>query len=234
MRDRLADLAPLRAWLVASRDTPAASSAHGAIAARGAPTRSAAEYALQPGSIIMKTHLLPFVLLAAAAAPVIAGPGRAVQPTPARLQLAVTSTAFTANDRIPPEFTCEGSDKAPPLQWSTVPQGTRSVALLVDDADAPKGTFTQWLVTGISPITNSIGKDALPQGAVAAKNSKGTTGYSGPCPQESGKHRYYFHVFALDTHLAAPADKAAFLAAINGHILAEGQLMGTYQTINTP
>lgn len=155
-------------------------------------------------------------------------------PTPSRLQLAVTSSAFVANQKIPVEYTCEGNDVAPPLQWSTVPQATKSVAILVDDADAPKGTFTQWLVTGISPIVNSIDKDALPQGAVAAKNGKGSAGYTGPCPGTSGKHRYFFHVFALDTNLPPQPDKASFLSAINGHVLADGQLMGTYQSINTP
>jgi len=185
----------------------------------------------------MRTSILSFALFAAAATPAIAlaGPDRtAVPPTPSRLELAVTSSAFVANQPIPPEFTCDGNDTPPPLQWSTVPKDTRSVAILVDDADAPKGTFTQWLVTGISPISNSISKSTPPEGAMEAKNSKGVTGYTGPCPP-SGKHRYYFHVFALDTNLAAaPADKAAFLAAINGHVLADGQLMGTYQKTTTP
>lgn len=179
----------------------------------------------------MRTRLLSFALFAVVT-PAVAGPS-SVPPTPSRLQLAVTSPAFVANQLIPPEFTCDGNDKAPPLSWSTVPKDTRSVAILVDDADALKGTFTQWLVTGISPITNSIGTDALPQGAVAAKNSKGTTGWSGPCPP-SGKHRYYFHVFALDTTIPPPADKAEFLNAINGHVLADGQIMGAYQRTTTP
>ncbi len=182
----------------------------------------------------MRIQLLSFALLAASTAPAFAGgPGAAVQPTPARLQLAVTSSAFTANQLIPPEFTCDGNDSPPPLQWSTVPKDTKSVAILVDDADAPKGTFTQWLVTGISPVRNAIDKSALPQGAVASKNGKGTTGYTGPCPP-SGKHRYFFHVFALDSAIRPPADKLEFLNAINGHILAEGQLMGTYQKTTTP
>ncbi len=182
----------------------------------------------------MRTQLLSLAFLATAAVPALADPGAPVKATPASQQLKVTSTAFGPNTRIPPEFTCEGADKAPPLQWSAAPAGTKSLAIVVDDADAPKGTFTQWLVTGIAPSVTSVGKDALPQGAVASKNSKGSAGWTGPCPGTSGKHRYVFHVFALDAAIPPPADKAAFLRAINGHILAEGQLMGTYQSVNTP
>ncbi|HET9627049.1 MAG TPA: YbhB/YbcL family Raf kinase inhibitor-like protein [Kofleriaceae bacterium] len=157
-----------------------------------------------------------------------------VPPSPSRLELQVTSNAFTANQPIPPEFTCDGTDAAPPLAWSQVPKETRSVAVFVDDADAPRGTFTHWLITGISPLTQSLGSGgALPQGAVAAKNSKGEAGYTGPCPA-AGKHRYYFHVFALDTALATPVDKVDFLRAIDGHVLADGVVMGTYQRTTTP
>jgi Raf kinase inhibitor-like YbhB/YbcL family protein len=182
----------------------------------------------------MRTPLLPFALLALPAA-AIAQPITAnspVPPTPSRLELQVTSTAFTANQPIPPEFTCDGGDNPPPLAWSQPPKDTRSIAVFVDDADAPKGTFTHWLVTGISPFTTSL-SGALPDGAIAAKNGKGSTGYTGPCPP-AGKHRYYFHVFALDTQIAQPADKLEFLRAIQGHVLADGTLMGTYQKTTTP
>jgi Raf kinase inhibitor-like YbhB/YbcL family protein len=161
-------------------------------------------------------------------------PASPTPPTPSRLELAVTSTAFTANQPIPPELTCDGGDNPPPLAWSTPPKETRSIAVFVDDADAPKGTFTHWLVTGISPYTTSLAPGgALPQGASAAKNSKGDAAYTGPCPP-AGKHRYYFHVLALDTTIATPADKVDFLRAINGHVLADGTVMGTYQKTTTP
>lgn len=182
----------------------------------------------------MRTPLLPFALLAlpaiALAQPLT--PNSPVPPTPSRLELQVMSTAFTANQPIPPEFTCDGGDHPPPLAWSQPPKDTRSLAVFVDDADAPKGTFTHWLITGISPFSTSL-SGALPDGAIAAKNSKGGTGYAGPCPP-AGKHRYYFHVFALDTQIATPADKLEFLRAINGHVLADGTLMGTYQKTTTP
>lgn len=184
----------------------------------------------------MRTPLLPLAL-AALPATALAGPPvtptSPVPPTPSRLELAVTSTAFTANQPIPPEFTCDGGDNPPPLAWSTPPKDTRSIAVFVDDADAPRGTFTHWLVTGISPLATSLAGTSLPGGAVAAKNSKGDASYTGPCPP-AGRHRYYFHVFALDTAIAQPADKLDFLRAINGHVLADGTLMGTYQKTTTP
>ena len=185
----------------------------------------------------MRTPLLPLALLALPAVALAQPPitsSTPVPPTPSRLELQVTSTAFTANQPIPPEFTCDGADNPPPLAWSTPPKDTKSIAVFVDDADAPKGTFTHWLITGISPLTTSLlASSALPDGAIAAKNSKGTAGYTGPCPP-AGKHRYYFHVFALDTTIATPADKLDLLRAINGHVLADGTLMGTYQKTTSP
>jgi Raf kinase inhibitor-like YbhB/YbcL family protein len=186
----------------------------------------------------MRTQLFSLALLAALPAVSLADTPKAgpapVPPTPARLELQVTSTAFRANEAIPPEFTCDGTSNTPPLAWTNVPKETRSVAIFVDDVDAPKGTFTHWLVTGISPTTTSLPSGGgLPQGAVAAKNSKGEAGYAGPCPPV-GRHRYYFHVFALDTSIARPATKVEFLSAIKGHVLADGQLVGTYQKTTTP
>ena len=165
---------------------------------------------------------LPF-LIASVALPAIAAA------EPATLQ--VTSSAFAANQPIPPRYTCEGTQVSPPLTWSGVPRGTESIAILVDDPDAPKGTFTHWLVTGIPPTRTSLAAGAeLPAGAMAAKNSKSEARYSGPCPAE-GRHRYVFHVFALDIAIASPRTKDEFLASIDGHVLAEGQLVGTYQKI---
>jgi Raf kinase inhibitor-like YbhB/YbcL family protein len=186
----------------------------------------------------MRTPLLPLALLAALPATALADPpitlNSPVPPTPSRLELAVTSTAFQANQPIPPEYTCDGADSPPPLAWSTPPKDTRSIAVFIEDADAAKGAFTHWLVTGISPYTTSLASgSALPQGAIAARNSKGETGYTGPCPP-TGKHRYYVHVLALDTTIPPPADKLDLLRAINGHVLADGTLMGTYQRTATP
>jgi Raf kinase inhibitor-like YbhB/YbcL family protein len=152
----------------------------------------------------------------------------AVADTPSR-SLDLASPAFANNGTIPTEYTSEGADVSPPLLWSKVPAGTKSIAILVDDPDAPKGTFTHWLVTGIPATTRSLGKGAaLPPGATAAKNDTGTPAYAGPCPP-SGKHRYQFRVYALDVTLPKAMTRADFLNAISGHILASGQLVGMYQ-----
>ena len=143
--------------------------------------------------------------------------------------LEVTSSAFRNNGAIPSEYTCEGSEISPPLSWSKVPAGTKSIALLVVDPDAPNGAFTHWLVTGIPPSTTSLDKGAaLPRGAVAAKNDRNHAGYTGPCPP-AGMHHYEFHVYALDIRLPTAMPRADFLGALRGHTLATGQLVGTYQ-----
>src|SRR5579859_8040358 len=165
-------------------------------------------------------------LTAAAALPAIAlaDPPPASNPAaPERPALQVRSTAFAAGREIPPKYTCDGTQTSPPLSWSAVPSGTQSIALLVDDPDAPKGTFTHWLVTGISPTTTELAAGAvLPRGSFAAKNGKGEAKYTGPCPP-AGRHRYVFRVFALDRAIQPPRSKDDFLSEINGHVLAEGE-----------
>jgi Raf kinase inhibitor-like YbhB/YbcL family protein len=117
--------------------------------------------------------------------------------------LTVTSSAFQANGAIPSEYTCDGAEQTPPLAWSNVPPGTKSIAIHVEDVDAPSGAFTHWLVTNIPPTQTSLEPGAaLPHGAMTAKNGKGATGYTGPCPP-NGTHHYHFRVFALDKTLAA-------------------------------
>jgi len=154
---------------------------------------------------------------------------------PPTLPITVTSSGFGANEPIPPEYTCDGSQTPPQLSWSKVPSATRSIAVVVDDPDAPRGRFLHWLVIGIPATAASLPKGgSLPEGAIAARNSKGQTGYTPPCPP-SGRHRYVFHVYALDmTPTATPADEGRFLASIAGHVLAEGELVGTYQKIAAP
>jgi Raf kinase inhibitor-like YbhB/YbcL family protein len=147
---------------------------------------------------------------------------------PPKGSLQVTSPAFTANGDIPAQYTCDGDETAPPLSWSDVPAGTRSIAIVVEDPDAPKGTFTHWIVTGIAPDVRSIpSATKLPASAVAVKNDKGKAGYSGPCPP-SGKHHYVFKVIALDIPVATQS-KAELERAMKGHILAEGELVGMYE-----
>ena len=179
----------------------------------------------------MNTKLLS-LLLAAVPMTAIAGPAAPAEATGKRTvntALKVTSSAFANNGAIPAEYTCDGAQTTPPLSWSNVPKNARTIAVLVEDPDAPSGAFTHWLVTGIpGTITSLASGGALPEGAMVAKNGKGDTAYFGPCPP-SGRHHYFVHVYALDTTIPGPATKEDFLSSIHGHILAEGQLIGTYQ-----
>ncbi len=155
------------------------------------------------------------------------------------MSLTITSTAFASNGAIPAVYTCEGRDASPPLAWSGVPPGTKSLALIVDDPDAPdpaapKTTWVHWVLYDIPPtatgLAEAVGPAALPAGAREARNDFGRTSYGGPCPPV-GRHRYFFKLYALDTTLAAksPANKPALEAAMKEHVLAEATLMGTYQ-----
>jgi len=147
--------------------------------------------------------------------------------------LTVTSDAFAPTAAIPIDYTCDGAGTAPLLQWSTVPAGTKSVAVLVDDGDAERGPFTHALVTNLpaDQPTLDLGS-APPAGAMVTLNDSGTPGYLAPCP-ENGVHHYHFRVYALDARIArAPATRtvtrASFLRGIAGHVLAEGDLVGVY------
>lgn len=141
----------------------------------------------------------------------------------------ISSPAFTHNSDIPALYTCDGADRSPPLQISSVPSGAKSLVLIHDDPDAPMGTWVHWLLWNIDPKTEEIPEDSVPPGAVEGTTSWGKTGYGGPCPP-SGTHRYFFKLYALDTLLALPpnAGKEKLEAAMQGHILAQGELVGLY------
>jgi len=148
--------------------------------------------------------------------------------------LRVESSAFGMNGSIPAQFTSDGDDVAPPLAWSTPPPGTKSIAIIVDDPDAPnpaapQRTWVHWVVTGIPAITTSLrGDKGLPAGTVMGTNDWGHRAWGGPNPP-IGRHRYFFKVYALDIDLATPGiTKLELLAAMKGHILAQGELIGTY------
>lgn len=148
---------------------------------------------------------------------------------PAKSELKLTSSAFSDNGAIPEEYTCEGQDLSPPLSWSNAPAGTKSFALLVEDPDAPKHTVTHWMVLDIPASTTTLAKGAaLPQGAMAMKNEKGKAGYMGPCPS-SGQHHYVFTLCALDIPTVHATNPTELYNAIQGHVLAQGKLTGTYQ-----
>jgi|TARA_B100002003_G_C14057583_1_gene509216 Raf kinase inhibitor-like YbhB/YbcL family protein len=141
----------------------------------------------------------------------------------------LTSSAFVHENSIPSEYTCDGSDTSPDLQISDVPENAKSLVLINDDPDAPVGTWDHWIVFNIPADTKEIVKGQEPRG-LGGKNSWGKTGYGGPCPP-SGTHRYFFKLYALDSELSLQegADKAEIEKAMEGHILAQTELMGTYQ-----
>lgn len=144
--------------------------------------------------------------------------------------LTVSSTAVADGEDIPVEFTCDGDDVAPDLTWAHVTADTVEIAIIVDDPDAPGGTFTHWTVWGLRPDAAPI-DGGLPQGAVEGTNDFGEIGYRGPCPPVGdGPHHYRFRVLALDSSLDLPrgAAPAQLSDALNGHVIARGQLQAIY------
>jgi len=143
-------------------------------------------------------------------------------------RIKVTSSAFHEGGNIPSKFTCDGSDTSPPLQITGVPSEAKSLVLIADDPDAPSGLFTHWLVWNIPPQTNSIAEGSGPKG-VHGTNDFGKSGYKGPCPPP-GTHRYSFKIFALDRELdlRGGAKRSQVDAAMKGHIIAQGELVGRY------
>ena len=154
----------------------------------------------------------------------------------ASAEMLVESAAFKAGQAIPARFSCEGRNTSPALTWADIPSGTKTFAVLVDDPDAPGGDWIHWvfynLPASLSGLPEGIAKKEKPSGGgVQGRNSFEKTGYDGPCPPPGSPHHYYFHVYALDTDLklAVPADANALKSAMQGHILGEGELMGTFQ-----
>lgn len=142
-------------------------------------------------------------------------------------QLKLISTVFSHNGHIPPLYTCEGKNINPPLKVENIPEATRTLAIIVEDPDAPGGIFDHWVVWNISP------NEAIAEGSnvgINGTNSFGKTGYGGPCPP-SGEHRYFFRVFALDAELGLlpGSGKKELNDAMRGHVLASAELMGMYQ-----
>jgi Raf kinase inhibitor-like YbhB/YbcL family protein len=155
------------------------------------------------------------------------------------MPLTLTSPVFTHNGEIPQKFTCEGDDLSPQLAWSGLPAGSKSLALVVDDPDAPdpkapKMTWVHWVLYNLplacSGLNEGILPSHLPDGTLEGVNDWKRTGYGGPCPPV-GRHRYFFKLYALDTELPDlhEPDKAALLRSIEGHILEQTQLVGTYE-----
>ncbi len=155
------------------------------------------------------------------------------------MPLSITSPAFSQQGEIPSVHTCEGADSAPPLRFGGVPAGAKSLALIVDDPDAPdprapQRTFVHWVLHDVPPDAPDLPEGAsakdLPKGTREGTNDWKRVGYGGPCPP-IGRHRYFFKLYALDTVLGdlGHPTKAKLLDAMKGHVLEEAQLMGTYQ-----
>ncbi len=148
--------------------------------------------------------------------------------------ITLESSAFAPEAPIPAQYTCTGDNISPPLAWGVVPSETRSLALVMDDPDAPSGTFVHWVMYGLPPETRQLApavpsEPTLPSGGSQGNSSFGKTGYGGPCPP-SGTHRYSFRLYALDQPVDLPpgATKAELFEAIDGSVLAIAQLIGHY------
>jgi Raf kinase inhibitor-like YbhB/YbcL family protein len=151
-------------------------------------------------------------------------------------QIQLTSSAFAHGSRIPDVYTCEGDDTSPPLRWTGCPPQARSLALVCDDPDAPRGTWVHWVLfnlpTDAVELAQSVPTDPeLPSGAKQGRNDSGKLGYMGPCPPPGKPHRYFFRLYALDVVLGLRPGitKAELERAMNQHILGQGTLMGVYE-----
>jgi len=143
--------------------------------------------------------------------------------------MTIMSSSFIEGGGIPARFTCDGKNLSPDLKIGGTPPGAKSLLLIVDDPDAPRGTFTHWLMWNLKPDLKEIPVGSVPEGAVQGMNDFGRNNYGGPCPP-TGTHRYYFRIYALDAvpALVASAERKAVDRAIEGHVLAAGTLMGRY------
>lgn len=151
------------------------------------------------------------------------------------MDIKITSSAFAEGGMIPAKYTCDGADISPPLQWDAVPEGTKTVALISDDPDAPMGTWVHWVLFNLPPDVKELPENVPPDETLSNGATQGTSsfqkiGYGGPCPP-SGTHRYFFKLYALDADLDldSSANKARLIKAMEGHIIGEGQLIGKYK-----
>jgi len=151
------------------------------------------------------------------------------------MKLEITSNSFSAQQNIPKQYTCDAEDRSPELHWSKPPAGTKSVALIADDPDAPAGTWVHWVLFNLPADTQNLPEgvpksESLESGALQGTNDFGKIGYGGPCPPPGKPHRYFFKLYALDgkLNLKAGAKKADVERAMKGHVLAQGETVGRY------
>ena len=149
------------------------------------------------------------------------------------IKMKLESPAFLNNQNIPAKYTCDGENISPPLKILDVPEGAKSLALIVDDPDASSGSWLHWMLWNISPTTTQIAEVSIPEGAVEGLTDFGKTGYGGPCPP-SNTHRYFFKLFALDTmlELSDSAKLQELEQAMQEHIIEQAELIGFYARQN--
>jgi Raf kinase inhibitor-like YbhB/YbcL family protein len=151
------------------------------------------------------------------------------------MDIMLTTNAFRPEGEIPVAYTCDGANRSPELSWTGIPAETKSIALIMDDPDAPSGTFTHWLICNIPPDRAGLpegvpAQHVLPDGSVQGMNSFRRVGYGGPCPPPGKPHRYFFRIYALRTKFgSAPDDRSRLERAMQGNVLASGALLGTYR-----
>ena len=154
----------------------------------------------------------------------------------APMTIQIKSAAFANGQPIPQKHTCDGEDISPALSWDKSPEGTKSLAIICDDPDAPSGTWVHWVIYDLAAATTELpeaipAKEDVLSGAKQGKNDFSRIGYGGPCPPKGNAHRYYFKLYALDSvlNLKAGATKSDVESAMKGHVLGEGKIMGTYK-----
>jgi Raf kinase inhibitor-like YbhB/YbcL family protein len=184
-----------------------------------------------------KANKVAALLLATAVLYLLVGlvPAESAGKGGASVSLELSSPAFVQGERIPKEFTADGRNVSPPLKWSAAPEGTKSLALVCDDPDAPMGTWVHWVLYNLPANAQELSQgvptqNTIANGAKQGKNSFQKIGYGGPAPPPGKPHRYFFKLFALDTtlNLDPGADARKVQSAMQGHILGQGELMGQY------
>ena len=162
-------------------------------------------------------------------------PSTTAPAAPQKSEIKLTSTAFKEGEAIPRGYTCDGANVSPPLEWTGIPKTAKTIALIADDPDAPSGTFVHWVLynlpaEGLGLIENTPQTETLNGGGTQGKNGFEKVGYGGPCPP-SGTHRYFFKLYALDAELSLKpgASKDDVETAMQGHIVGQAELMGTYR-----
>ena len=184
----------------------------------------------------MRISVLILTILLSGGCKIKASQNSSTDTTTMKSSLTIHSSAFQQDSAIPQRFTCQGDNISPAFQWSGAPSGTQSFALVCEDPDAPHGTFYHWVMYNIPATEHGLAeniekRDRLANGTRQGVNSFQQMGYGGPCPPPGNPHRYYFKLFALDTQINIPgeATRDELMSAIQGHVLAEGETMGTYQ-----